>query len=112
MVQELADLLGAQEFIVDVSTMTLLGLVPRWWCSFAVQGGWQRGRGGRTSGGYRLPHAISPQANFVYQGDTSSSNISAHTWLPDTGATHHATPDIASLSSSEEYNGSDTPPCR
>ncbi|XP_031116789.1 uncharacterized protein LOC116020454 [Ipomoea triloba] len=36
-----------------------------------------------------------------YIGD-SANNVTAHTWLPDTGATHHATPDIAALSTSEE----------
>lgn len=29
-------------------------------------------------------------------------------WIPDTRATNHATPDIAALSTSEEYTGDDT----
>lgn len=53
----------------------------------------------------RYNHAQLSSANIAsfYQ---SASPI--HQWLPDTGATHHATPDIASLSRADSYTGNDT----
>ncbi|KAK1434088.1 hypothetical protein QVD17_11006 [Tagetes erecta] len=43
-----------------------------------------------------------PSANFADHRSSSSS-----TWFPDTGANSHVTPDLASLGTSEAYNGDD-----
>ncbi|KAJ0788607.1 putative RNA-directed DNA polymerase [Helianthus annuus] len=47
-----------------------------------------------------------PQANFTTRSEVGPS--SGPTWKPDTGATHHATPDLASMDSSEAYDGNDS----
>lgn len=43
-----------------------------------------------------------PSANFANHRSTTST-----TWLPDTGANSHVTPDLASLGTSEAYHGDD-----
>ncbi|KAG9160328.1 hypothetical protein Leryth_022652 [Lithospermum erythrorhizon] len=72
------------------------------------------------------PHRSSnPQANYTvpryidsshgnvhsdpsYNGSTvHGSPISSIPWVPDTGASHHIAPDLASFHTSEPYNGSD-----
>ncbi|KAJ0467193.1 putative transcription factor interactor and regulator CCHC(Zn) family [Helianthus annuus] len=46
-----------------------------------------------------------PQANYAaYSGPASSGTA----WKPDTGASHHATPDLSSLDNSEAYYGNDS----
>ncbi|XP_031097079.1 uncharacterized protein LOC116001334 [Ipomoea triloba] len=127
---ELADLLGAQDFIAGDDYALPGAAAP---AAFAAQGGRQsRGRGGGRSVvlvpvllavaedlhgaaavlvgshvavGEAVAEALPSNAKFV--GD-SANNVTAHTWLPNTGATHHATPDIAALSNSEDYVGNDT----
>ncbi|KAJ0697300.1 putative RNA-directed DNA polymerase [Helianthus annuus] len=47
-----------------------------------------------------------PQANFTAFTDGASS--SGSTWKTDTGATHHATPDLSNLDNSEAYFGNDS----
>ncbi|KAJ0544914.1 putative RNA-directed DNA polymerase [Helianthus annuus] len=47
-----------------------------------------------------------PQANFTAFSDPASSSGTA--WKPDTGATHHATPDLSSLDNSDAYYGNDS----
>lgn len=42
-----------------------------------------------------------------YSGSTSFNSSATPSWYPDTGATHHVTPDLASLSISNEYTGND-----
>ena len=87
-------------------------------------GGRSRGRGGR--GGSWQPRCqicgllghtalacysyvgSQPQAHMVYNDNTAHIPPDSHLWVPDTGATHHATPDIAALSASEDYHGDDT----
>ncbi|XP_019161441.1 PREDICTED: uncharacterized protein LOC109158076 [Ipomoea nil] len=59
---------------------------------------------GHTAVTGHLWYAKDPQANIIYQ-DPPLDSQGSHTWFPDTGATNHATPDIAALSVSEEYNG-------
>ncbi|KAJ0545785.1 hypothetical protein HanIR_Chr08g0353601 [Helianthus annuus] len=44
-----------------------------------------------------------PHANFTTCSEVGPS--SGPTWKPDTAATHHATPDLASMDSSEAYYG-------
>ncbi|KAK9051967.1 hypothetical protein SSX86_028595 [Deinandra increscens subsp. villosa] len=46
-----------------------------------------------------------PQANYAASEIGSQSTA---TWFPDTGANHHATPDLASLDNSEAYYGNDS----
>ncbi|XP_019157780.1 PREDICTED: uncharacterized protein LOC109154448 [Ipomoea nil] len=49
------------------------------------------------------------QANITVSGDATSAPVpSTDAWYPDTGATAHATPDAEMLTTSEDYNGSDT----
>ncbi|XP_019171110.1 PREDICTED: uncharacterized protein LOC109166677 [Ipomoea nil] len=148
--QELADLLGAEEFMTRGGPR---GGSP---AAFTAQMGSQKGRGsghnnggrgsgqnngqnssqtgqprgggGRRGGGrngnwqpkcqicHVLGHTASichlwcakdPQANVIYQ-ETPLDPQGSHTWLRDTGATNHATPNIAALSFSEDYKGNDT----
>ncbi|KAJ0700404.1 putative RNA-directed DNA polymerase [Helianthus annuus] len=47
-----------------------------------------------------------PQANYSAFSDAASS--SGTSWKTDTGATHHATPDLTSLDNSEAYYGNDS----
>lgn len=53
----------------------------------------------------------SPGANMAYAPNGSTVSYVApfptNAWFSDTGATHHVTPDIASLSHSKEYHGPD-----
>ncbi|KAJ9556983.1 hypothetical protein OSB04_011597 [Centaurea solstitialis] len=42
-----------------------------------------------------------PQANYATYSDIGSQ--SGSTWKPDTGANHHATPDLSSIVNSEAY---------
>lgn len=51
----------------------------------------------------RYNHASSPSANVAsfYSGDLTDA------WFPDTGATHHATPDLQSLDHAATYSGPD-----
>ncbi|XP_019192762.1 PREDICTED: glycine-rich protein DC9.1-like [Ipomoea nil] len=52
---------------------------------------------GHTASTCHLWCAMDPQANVIYQ-ETPSDPQGSHTWLPDTGATNHTTPDIDVLS--------------
>lgn len=45
---------------------------------------------------------------MAYQGSPSDATPGSHTWFPDIGVTNHATPDIATLYTYEEYVGNDT----
>ncbi|XP_019163612.1 PREDICTED: probable H/ACA ribonucleoprotein complex subunit 1-like protein [Ipomoea nil] len=47
-----------------------------------------------------------PQANLTYQNNSPDQNGS-QVWIPDPGATNHVTPDIAALSTYEEYTCND-----
>lgn len=51
----------------------------------------------------RYNHA-SPQAHTVSLMQPGAS-LASQTWFPDTGAMHHATPDLASLGRREDYVG-------
>jgi hypothetical protein len=49
-------------------------------------------------------HNLQANANLAF----NNAPITAHvTWFPDTGANHHVTPDLASMTSSEPYCGND-----
>lgn len=50
----------------------------------------------------------SPSANFAaYMQPPPHATGNFQQWFPDTGATHHITPDISSLSQVEDYKGND-----
>ncbi|XP_019188353.1 PREDICTED: uncharacterized protein LOC109182657 [Ipomoea nil] len=102
--QELADLLGTEEF------MTRGGPGGGSPAAFTAQKGSQKSRSsghGHTASTCHFWCAKDPQANVIYQ-ETPSDPQGSQTWLPDTGATNHATPGIAALSFLEDYNGNDT----
>jgi len=47
---------------------------------------------------------LQANVNLAFNNAPATSLI---TWFPDTGANHHETPDIASMTSSEPYLGND-----
>lgn len=48
------------------------------------------------------------QANDLnFQNDVSTTCPSMTSWFPNSGATHHVTPDLSALSIANEYNGTD-----
>ena len=49
-------------------------------------------------------HNLQANANLAFNNAPITSPI---TWFPDTGANHHVTPDLASMTSSEPYCGND-----
>jgi histone deacetylase 1/2 len=49
-------------------------------------------------------HPLQANANLAFNTTPATSPV---TWFPDTGANHHVTPDIASMTSSEPYLGND-----
>jgi histone deacetylase 1/2 len=49
-------------------------------------------------------HPLQANANLTFNNAPATSPI---TWFPDTGANHHVTPDIASMTNSEPYLGND-----
>ena len=48
-----------------------------------------------------------PQAHPSHMDKSFTSASSSFDWYPDTGASHHVTPDIASLTMSNDYTGND-----
>jgi len=81
------------------------------------QGNWQRSRGSNSR--CQLCQAFghtAPQCSQLQQrgyGQQHSANLALHNpagtaeWFPDTGANQHVTPDLATLTASEPYNGND-----
>ncbi|KAH0650351.1 hypothetical protein KY284_030263 [Solanum tuberosum] len=51
----------------------------------------------------RYNHMINPSTYLTHQ----SPHIEPQNWYPDSGASHHITPDLASLHHVEDYNGMD-----
>ncbi|XP_019182730.1 PREDICTED: uncharacterized protein LOC109177743 [Ipomoea nil] len=109
---ELADFLGAQEFIQGI----VPGGPP---VAFAMQrdgGGGQNRRGGHGNsrgqnfGGQRGGSGGRSNSGrgTGHRGHGGSGGNNGLTWIPDTGATNHVTPNIATLSTSEEYTGYNT----
>jgi len=49
-------------------------------------------------------HPLQANANLAFNTAPATSPV---TWFPDTGANHHVTPDIVSMTSSEPYLGND-----
>lgn len=48
------------------------------------------------------------QANHLnYHNDAQTPCSSMSSWYPDSGATHHVTPDLSALSIANDYNGTD-----
>ncbi|XP_019173195.1 PREDICTED: uncharacterized protein LOC109168598 [Ipomoea nil] len=56
----------------------------------------------------RYSDAPIPQAHLAQSTVLEESPFS-HTWLPDTGATDHVTPDVGAMTGVDSYNGGDTP---
>jgi hypothetical protein len=81
------------------------------------QGNWQRNRGSNSR--CQLCQAfenIAPQCSqlqYSGYGQQHSANLAQHNpagtaeWFPNTGANQHVTPDLATLTASEPYNGND-----
>jgi hypothetical protein len=81
------------------------------------RGNWQRSKGSNSC--CQLCQAfrhIAPQCSQLQQhgyGQQHSVNLALHNpagtaeWFPDTGANQHVTPDLATLTASEPYNGND-----
>jgi len=81
------------------------------------QGNWQRNRGSNSCCQLcqNFGHTA-PQCSHLQQrgyGQQHSANLALHNstgtadWFPDTGANQHVTPDLATLTASEPYNGND-----
>ncbi|KAH0657481.1 hypothetical protein KY289_026229 [Solanum tuberosum] len=52
----------------------------------------------------RYNHTINPSAYLTHQ---SPNHIAPQNWYPDSGASHHITPDLENLHHVEDYNGMD-----
>ncbi|XP_019185902.1 PREDICTED: uncharacterized protein LOC109180671 [Ipomoea nil] len=75
------------------------------------RGHWQRGSGQNQGRGspHRGHQGSGPSGYLVFQNDLGVDSLSnSHTWFPNTGVTNHVTPDIATLSTSEEYTNNET----
>ncbi|XP_019182116.1 PREDICTED: uncharacterized protein LOC109177257 [Ipomoea nil] len=70
------------------------------------QGGCGQNSGGQRGGGGGRSN--SDKGGGHRGRGSSGGNNGPITWIPNTGATNHVTPDIAALSTSEEYTGNDT----